>query len=464
MTMSKRLTWALTFCVTIAVMAPMAVRAQMGAGASYITPFPEGDTYQIRVVGDTLAEGLLGAMVDSDTLAREARVNVNRKLWTLSRITTNRFPSELKELVSDLERDKVHIAVIMLGVNDRRSVRAPNGNSYRFGSQDWRTEYGRRVDQLMKELKNKSIAVYWMGAPTMRSTSADAETQIINEIIRERAYLNSLKFIDTVANFSDGEEGYSAYGPDLSGKISLLRWRDGIHFTYRGYEKLAHFLERELKRDLAQAKADRSIPLAGAEEEQKRVSAMVKQDEQANLTGWRASIDRAKAKAATQSSEGSFFLRAGGGEQKEDNSRINLKTIGPNGRENIVPLEIVRPAIPGSVVALVTRKQSPDRPTPMGAVLVDQIAGGLNIMSSVTAASDASIDGQMRKFSPAQAPFFRVLVKGERLEARAGRADDFAWPRPEPPPLKRPRDSKPDQDGENGGTPLPDVSPFRPRA
>lgn len=82
--MSKRLTWALTFCVTIAVMAPMAVRAQMGAGASYITPFPEGDTYQIRVVGDTLAEGLLGAMVNSDTLAREARVNVNRKLWTLS--------------------------------------------------------------------------------------------------------------------------------------------------------------------------------------------------------------------------------------------------------------------------------------------------------------------------------------------------------------------------------------------
>src|SRR5690606_27903228 len=153
----------------------------------------------------------------------------------------------------DFEKDKVHIAVIMLGVYDRRSIRAANGETYRFGTQQWRNEYARRVDRLMKGLKAKGIAVYWLGAPSMRSLSADAETQIINEIIRERVYLNGLKYIDTVASFSDGQEGYSAYGPDLSGKISLLRWRDGIHFTTRGYEKLAHFLERELKRDLSQA-------------------------------------------------------------------------------------------------------------------------------------------------------------------------------------------------------------------
>src|SRR5690606_37942988 len=154
-----------------------------------------------------------------------------------------------------------------------------------------------------------------------------------------------------------------------------------------------------------------------------------------NLTGWRAAIDQAKAKAAAPSSDGAFSLRAGG-EQKEDNSLINLKTVGPDGRESIVPLEIVRPAIPASVVALVSRKQSPERATPMGAVLVDQITGGLNIMSTITAASEASIDGQ-RRLSPTQTPFFKVLVKGERLQARAGRADDFAWPRPEAPPVER---------------------------
>jgi hypothetical protein len=459
--MSKYSIWLLTLLAGFIVLAPGPVHAQPAAfGASYITPFPENDVYKIRVIGDSLAEGLVGAM--SNDMTRDVRIEINRHLWTLNRITTNRFATELKELVTDLENEKVHIAVIMLGMNDRRSVRDAQGNSHRFGTPEWRSEYARRVDRLMKELKGKGIAVYWLGAPSMRSLTADAETQIINEIIRERAYLNGLKYIDTVASFADGQEGYSAYGPDLSGKISLLRWRDGIHFTGRGNEKLAHFLERELKRDLAQAKSDRSIPLAGSEEEQRRLSALGRQDEKANLTGWRAAIDRAKAKAATHSSDGPFFLRAGGGEQREDNSLIRLKTIGPDGRESLVPIEIVRPAIPASVVALVSRKQSPERPTPMGAVLVDQIAGGLNIMSTVTAASDASIDGH-RRLSPTQTPFFRVLVKGERLEARAGRADDFSWPRPAPPPVK-PAPNAEDETGDGEPMPLPGTSPFRPRA
>lgn len=457
---STWLIWALTALAGLIVLGPLMAYAQPSAGGtSYITPFPEGDTYQIRVVGDSLAEGLLGAM--NERMAGEARVQINRRLWTMNRITINRFDNELAALLTDLQKDRVHIAVIMLGVHERRNIRAPDGVSHRFGTREWRTEYARRVDLLMKGLKSNGIAVYWLGAPTMRSSGADADTQIINDVIRERAYLNGLKYIDTVASFSDGQEGYSAYGPDLSGKISLLRWRDGVHFTYRGYEKLAHFLERELKRDLAAAKSERSIPLAGSEEEQERLRALTQQNEQGGFTGWGATIDKDKTRAAG-SSDGSFFMRAAGGEQKEDNTRITLKTIGPGGRENVVPLEIVRPAIPASVVALVSRKQSVDRPTPMGAVLVDQIAGGLNIMSSVSSADETVADGQMRKASPVQTPFFRVLVKGERLEARPGRADDFSWPRPEPEPMQQSGSIDLDESG-TGAMPLPGASPLRPR-
>ena len=32
----------------------------------------------------------------------------------------------------------------------------------------------------------------------------------------------------------------------------------------------------------------------------------------------------------------------------------------------------------------------------------------------------------------------RVLVKGERPEPKPGRADDFSWPRVEPPPIPEP--------------------------
>ena len=43
----------------------------------------------------------------------------------------------------------------------------------------------------------------------------------------------------------------------------------------------------------------------------------------------------------------------------------------------------MRPAIPASVVALVTRKKSDDKAAQMGDMLVDQIPGGLTVMSSI---------------------------------------------------------------------------------
>jgi len=77
-------------------------------------------------------------------------------------------------------------------------------------------------------------------------------------------------------------------------------------------------------------------------------------------------------------------------------------------------------------------------------VLVDQIPGGLTVMSSIV--PPRSLDGSRRRMSPTQSPYFRVLEKGERLPPKPGRADDFTWPRPqftatatseggEPPPM-----------------------------
>ena len=77
----------------------------------------------------------------------------------------------------------------------------------------------------------------------------------------------------------------------------------------------------------------------------------------------------------------------------------------------------------------------------MGDVLVDQIPGGLTVMSSIVPPRGS--DGSRRRMSPTQSPYFRVLEKGERMPSKPGRADDFAWPRQqttaevrsEPPPM-----------------------------
>jgi hypothetical protein len=72
----------------------------------------------------------------------------------------------------------------------------------------------------------------------------------------------------------------------------------------------------------------------------------------------------------------------------------------------------------------------------MGDSLLDQIPGGLTVMSSIQPANDTG--GARRKTSPTQSPYFRVLVKGERVPPRPGRADELIWPRPEPAPVPDP--------------------------
>jgi hypothetical protein len=64
----------------------------------------------------------------------------------------------------------------------------------------------------------------------------------------------------------------------------------------------------------------------------------------------------------------------------------------------------------------------------MGDILVDQIPGGLTVMSSIVPPRGA--DGR-RRLSPTQTPYFRVFERGERLVPKPGRADDVSWPRPQ---------------------------------
>ena len=66
----------------------------------------------------------------------------------------------------------------------------------------------------------------------------------------------------------------------------------------------------------------------------------------------------------------------------------------------------------------------------LGLQVADDIGGGLVVLSSITPASSGS--GLVRRQAPSQAPYYHVLIKGERLQPKPGRADDFGWPRVEP--------------------------------
>jgi hypothetical protein len=398
------------------------------SGASFITPFPPGDTYNVVMIGDDLAEGLLGGALE--IFQKDPRVVIRSPHISINGLMRNDLPEKLVSLEEDLKAASPQIAIVMMGAWDRVSVRDASGKRVMVGTDGWRREYAARSDRLLKLLKKRNIAVYWVGLPSVRRYDANEDVQVMNNILRERVYLNGAKYIDTYAGFADENGGYSAYGPDVTGKIRLLRAGDGVYFTGEGNRKLAYFVDRELRRDITQAKADRTIPLDGAEGEQAKIN-----PERAKLADPTSGQGASPAKGSQASAAKAQQVQPdGAGDQKADNGKINLRILSEGGREEVVSLDIVRPAIPASVIALVTRRESPDRASQLGENIIDQIPGGLTVMSTVALSSGTAQSGGRRRLSPSQSPYFRVLFKGERLPPKPGRADDTSWPRPAPPP------------------------------
>ncbi len=223
---------------------------------------------------------------------------------------------------------------------------------------------------------------------------------MMNNILRERVYLNGAKYIDTYAGFADESGGYSPYGPDITGKIRLLRAATASTSRGRAQEARAYFVDRELRRDLTQARADRSIPLDGTEDEQAKINPEKAKDPDA-AGGPGAASNRGPEASAARIKQAEA---AGAGDQRADNGKINLRIVSANGREEIVALDIIRPAISASVVALVTRRESKDRLSQLGEQVIDQIPGGLTVMSTVALATQAGQAGGRRRLSPRSRP------------------------------------------------------------
>ncbi|MET0638443.1 MAG: DUF459 domain-containing protein [Hyphomicrobium sp.] len=413
---------AVAMAVTLAPSAWAGDDDQVG---TFLTPFPDNDVYQVSVFGDDFAPGLLSGLTAA--FNSDARLNIQKQVTPIAGIAMLNFDAKVAALEKAIASQPFNIAIVMTGQDDRISIKGVDGKRLPIGSEAWMIEYTRRIDRLMRSFKTSSATVYWVGLPNLARSDANDLAQRINDVIRERAYLNGFKYIDAYQGFTDENGAYSAYGPDLEGAIRLLRLRDGVNFTDAGNRKLAHFVEKELRPDLIQAKANRNIPLLGADVEQATINP-------GNAIKTPGPFSPVAAEAKAPVAKAPPVVRARGvdgtpassttdtsGDQKEDNGKIVLKIVGSNGREETQTIAIVRPAIPASVVALMARREASGQ---RGDLLVDQIAGGLTLMSSISPAGNRD----RGRLSPTQAPYFRLLVKGERLQPKPGRADDVTWP------------------------------------
>ena len=404
-----------------------------GGGANRNNPFP-GDTYRqgggaeennakappptrkadsapltsVVVLGDSMADWLAYGL--EQAAAESPDIGILRRHRTLSGLIRADVRSDPRGDYPDwpqaareiLNADKANFIVMMIGLNERRSIkekaptRAPAGPAgqagaagapaaaavapaaaankekdaelgepppgdaqggttepepatpgmitYEFRSEKWTELYIKRIDDTIAALKARNVPVLWVGLPPVRNTKAAADLSYLNDLFRSRAEKAGVTYIDTWDGFVDESGRFVMQGPDFEGQIRRLRSSDGTHFTQAGARKLAHYVEREIQRGLMANATPVSLP---APEEPAPPVAVARPDN----------------------------------------------------------APIVRP-LAGPVMPLTTAAEA------------DELLGG-------GGARQAAVD-------PIAA---RVLGRGEQTNAPAGRGDDFAWPRRNVAPL-----------------------------
>lgn len=383
---------------------------------SYLTPFPKGNQYKVFVVGDALAAGVQNGLLDA--FENDKRVEIKGAIKYRSGLARVRSFSWKNHVRSLLRQEKIHAVVMLVGLGERRNIRY-KGKTQKFGEDAWAKTMSGRVRDLLKVLKDSKVAVYWVGLPIMRSPKQNEAMQRLNSIFREQSFLKGLKFIDTWNGFADQFGRYSAYGADLSGKVRRLRDNDGVQFTKSGYRKLAHFVEREIRRDIALARSERNIPLAGDEKEQDRIRNVLKP---------KVPKRNQKTEKETKEQEGFFsalqkrLLGAGKTQQKTQKSNPSVAVVDG--------IKIVRPPLSEFSIsrAVVRRNNAALISADIGSgVLAKSVGRDLTALATVTPLNDLSLKAAEQRVPLQQTPYYKVLVLGEALEAKPGRADDFSW-------------------------------------
>ncbi|WP_406854823.1 SGNH family hydrolase [Alsobacter sp. KACC 23698] len=316
----------------------------------------------VMVFGDVMAELVANGLADA--FDDNPDVRVSKRTVSSSGLVRDDFFDWRKTMREMLASEKITHAVVVLGSNDRQTLKDASGTALEPMSDAWKEAYAGRVEEIGRAFADKNVPLFWVGMPIMESPRFTADMVALNEIFRSAARKTGAIYIDLFEPFADAKNRYSSFGPDLAGDTVKLRTSDGVHFTKAGARKAAHFIEVEIRRSLDQ-RAPAIVAVPGADPDDP-----ASHDPSLQPGGVERAIDQA-------------VLRGLDGLPPAPLTIPQRPVAGP-----ILPLTGPESAQGGALVAGVSRKPSTEA-------------------------------GQLVE---------RALLRGQVPDPKPGRADDFRWP------------------------------------
>jgi uncharacterized protein len=209
------------------------------------------------VLGDMLAEGVWAGL---DRAVEDSPFTFRGRFKEDSGLARPEFYNWEKALPKIIESNEVDIAVVIIGTNDGRPIKAADrSGSIPFGTPEWRQAYAAAVDRFIAILKSADIPVYWLGVPPMGSPDHDAAVKLVDEVQRERAAANGIRFLDFRKLFAGPDGGFTPTSVDGDGAGERIRSRDGINFLRPGNTKAAMAVLAALDDDAEVAKGEKAV-------------------------------------------------------------------------------------------------------------------------------------------------------------------------------------------------------------
>ena len=208
-----------------------------------------GHPMHLYIAGDSMM-GLPGmALTNLSNKTKLIKPLLDYRISTgLVRPDAFNWPAQLQSQVKAFDPGAV---AVMFGANDNQPVQTASGEVYQFGSDGWKKEYRKRVEDVIGLLFQGGVRrVYWIGQPVMPSASFNVQVKVMNDIYADVAEETfGVQYIDAYKLFANGSGQYSQYLPDADGEMQQVREQDGDHLTYAGGLRIAQAVIDAIKRE-----------------------------------------------------------------------------------------------------------------------------------------------------------------------------------------------------------------------